>query len=150
MEATSNNPQWVTLLCGAAERGREGNMPFRAPKRLLWQIRLQGGVQSSPVQAEEFLYVTCLDGALHAIDVLTGREAWKKETGSRIRSTPVISGDAVLFGNDSGQVFAVDRATGKGLWEVRTGAEVFASPVVFNGTTFFGSADGHFYASALQ
>ncbi|MGH9455400.1 MAG: PQQ-binding-like beta-propeller repeat protein, partial [Terriglobia bacterium] len=134
-EATST--AWVTLLCDAGRTGGYGQWPKGANLQLLWQLRLRDSIHSSPVLADGLLYVTSLDGALHAIDIHTGREVWKFQTDAQIHSTPSISGDRILFGNDSGKVFAVDRKSGKGIWEAAAGAEVWASPVTWSGTVFF-------------
>ncbi|MGH9434169.1 MAG: PQQ-binding-like beta-propeller repeat protein, partial [Terriglobia bacterium] len=117
---------WVTLLFDAGRTGGHSQWSPRANLRLLWRLRLEDSIRSSPILADGFLYVTSLDGSLHAVDAHTGQEAWNFRTDAQIHSTPAISGHRILFGNDSGNVFAIDRKRGKQIWEAAAGAEVWA------------------------
>src|SRR5512146_133861 len=100
----SGATDWVALLGDFARTGGLGLQPAPEPKGIQWRLRLAKSLRSAPVLGGDILYVSCLDGFLHAIDTRTGRLAWKFDAGAPIHATPSLSGDKVLFGCDGGQV----------------------------------------------
>ena len=48
---------------------------------VLWSFATGGRVLSSPAVTDDRAYVGSDDGALYAVDLETGREAWRFETG---------------------------------------------------------------------
>src|SRR5690348_10499997 len=137
---------WPTLLSDNARTGGQGQHPARAPERAVWQYRAGSSVRSAPVLCDGILFVTSVNGQLHAIDAVTGTAKWRFQASGQVHSTPSVCEGRILFGCDDGKVYAVDRHSGTKLWEVATRAEVWASPVVRSGVVFFGSADAKVYA----
>ncbi len=121
---------WPTLLKDNARTGGQGQHPVRSPERAVWQFRTGSSVRSAPILEDGILYVTSVNGVLHALDVVTGTSKWKFQAAGQVHSTPSLSENRILFGCDDGKVYALDRHAGSKLWEAPTGAEVWASPVV--------------------
>ena len=82
---------------------------------------------------------------LHAIDVETGEQVWRK--GMPELNTAVAVGEGRVFaaGNAS-QVYGIDLETGRELWQWGTAARVRSSPKYHDGTVYVGCDDGTFYA----
>src|SRR5437773_11944779 len=93
---------WPTLLKDNSRTGGQGQRPLHAPEKPVWQLRTGGSVRSAPILCEGILYVTSINGFLHAIDVATGTSKWKFQAPEQIHSTPSLSGPRVLFGCDDG------------------------------------------------
>ncbi|NIN70818.1 MAG: PQQ-binding-like beta-propeller repeat protein [Gemmatimonadetes bacterium] len=108
-------------------------------------------VVSSPAIYQGAAIVGTSDGLfLHAMDVETGGELWRYETGDRVFSSPAVSGGIVYVGVHSGRFLALDAAGGALEWELRFGGAVMSSPVVHQGRAYFGCDDGSVYAVRLE
>jgi outer membrane protein assembly factor BamB len=120
-----------------------------ASLKLLWSLDLKDMVDSSPAIAGGIAYIGTQNGLLVAVDMATGRERWRYETGGPIgigESSPAVAGGAVYVGDLEGIVHAVNATDGKRLWTFKTGSEVKASPIVVNGLVVIGSYDTNLYA----
>jgi outer membrane protein assembly factor BamB len=73
----------------------------------LWSHQLSGSpVQSTPVVLGSTLYVGSTDGELYALDVATGAEQWRVDTGSAI-TTDLANESGVLYFANAGSGTAV-------------------------------------------
>ncbi len=93
-------------------------------------------------------------GAFAAIDLDSGREIYRYQTGDFIHSTPAADlerGIGVIGSNDD-SVYAVDLENGSLLWSYKTGLDVKCSPAidVERGIAVVGSFDGAVYAFDIE
>src|SRR5215469_8632153 len=51
---------WPNLLCDSRHSGGQLPQPWRAPRRSLWQARVEGSVRSAPILYDGLLYVPSL------------------------------------------------------------------------------------------
>src|SRR5215472_16899276 len=137
---------WPTLLCDNRRSGGQLPQPWRAPRRSLWQARIEGSVRSAPILYDGLLYVPSLAGFLNPIDTHTGKVRWRFKTTAPIHSTPSLNSGKVLVTCDNGTLYAIDASTGTKTWDVPTGAEVWTSAIVSEDTIFFGDASGQMHA----
>jgi outer membrane protein assembly factor BamB len=87
---------------------------------------------------------------MHAMNVETGEEIWRFETGDRVFSSPAVSGGVVYVGVHSGRFLALDAASGILSWELKFGGAIMSSPVVHEGRAYFGCDGGSVYAVRLE
>jgi outer membrane protein assembly factor BamB len=104
------------------------------------------GGGSSPAYAAGILYVVLNDGALHAIDAMTGVQQWSRPVGNGaplyMSAGPITDGrQRVYFNSPDGYVYAFDN-TGNQLW--RIAASGTPANMVWNGTMAIGK-DGTLY-----
>ena len=135
-----------------------------------WTFATGGRILSSPVLDRGTLYIGSDDGALHALNVATGKSLWKFATGGPVRSTAAVVDGTVYFGSYDGQFYSVSADKGELRWKFATGGErrfeakglhgstpatqttsdpwdcYLSSPVVAEGRVIFGSGDGQVYA----
>ncbi len=86
--------------------------------RVRWQERI-GSVNSRPAVAGTMLYVGTDDGELIALDMQSGKTAWKHESLGPILETPAVVGDTVIFTNEADQVYALDARKGTPRWSYK-------------------------------
>jgi alcohol dehydrogenase (cytochrome c) len=85
-------------------------------------------------------------GAVRAIDVRTGKQAWDfplpSPTWAGVLST---AGGLVFSGSNEGNFFALDATTGKPLWQFQTGGQIRSGPMAFatDGKQYVAVAGGH-------
>ncbi len=86
--------------------------------RLLWETQLGGAVTSRPlvVQHLGMLYVGAADGAIHALDLKTGKRHWLYKTKGIPYRPPVYADGAVFFTNHRDQLFSLAAKTGRWRW----------------------------------
>ena len=88
----------------------------RVDGRLLWQLRTNAKVESSPLVIDQTVYFGATDGRLFAVDVRTGRVRWAYDTGGRINSSPSAWGNRIYITTYAGSIFCLRRSDGKRLW----------------------------------
>ena len=71
---------------------------------------------SSIVADKTHVYVSSRDKNLHALDVKSGREAWRVTAGDIMTATPALYRDLVIFAAYDGKVQAVYASDGKPRW----------------------------------
>lgn len=86
--------------------------------KVRWQQRV-GSVNSRPAVAGTLLFVGTDDGELVALDMQTGKQAWKHESRGPILESPVVVGDMVIFTNEADQVYALDARKGTLRWSYK-------------------------------
>jgi alcohol dehydrogenase (cytochrome c) len=85
-------------------------------------------------------------GAVRALDVKTGKQAWDfalpSPTWAGVMST---AGGLVFAGSNEGNFFALDAKSGKPLWQFQTGGAVRSGPMsyLFDGKQYVVVAGGH-------
>src|SRR3989442_1995819 len=84
---------WVTLLNDNSRTGGLGTRPAHAPSKTRWQFRTGSSIRSAPILRDGILYVTCVAGSLHAIDVTSGRAKWKFPVAVQGHFTPSFFGN---------------------------------------------------------
>jgi outer membrane protein assembly factor BamB len=115
---------------------------------LLWVKSMNASITSSPVVANEMLYVTTMNGKIYALDLKTGDEIWVFNANSPISSTPSVDGGIVIFGTEKpGKIYALNAYTGlvRWLYEIPETAGVCSSPAIFEEKVVIGSSDGYLY-----
>lgn len=83
-----------------------------------WQQPV-GSVNSRPAVLGTMLYVGTDDGELVALDMQTGKEAWKHESLGPILESPAVVGDTIIFSNEADQVYALDARKGTARWSYK-------------------------------
>ena len=83
--------------------------------KVRWQEKI-GSVSSRPAVAGTLLYVGTDDGELVALDMQTGKMAWKHEGRGPVLESPVIVDDMVIYCNEADQVYALDARKGTSRW----------------------------------
>jgi outer membrane protein assembly factor BamB len=100
-------------------------------------------------------YFTTWDNALHAVDLATGRELWRRDLGRTLGpndyweyyvSSPVLAAGVLYAGSGSGRVSAIDAAAGRTIWSVDLGARVRTTPLVTPDKVIVGTMSGHVVA----
>jgi outer membrane protein assembly factor BamB len=126
---------WTGFRGDGSSTSTAKNLPLKwsPTENLAWRIPLPGYGQSSPVVWNDRAFVTAVEGEqkekllVLALDVLTGKVAWKKEFPasqmgknnpmmSRAAPTPVVDQNAVYAFFESGDVVALTH-TGEVKWE---------------------------------
>jgi alcohol dehydrogenase (cytochrome c) len=71
-------------------------------------------------------------GHVTAIDLATGKAAWRYDTAWPMYAGVLATGGGVLFvGNPQGELEALDQKTGKKLWGFKTGSGIVTNPMSF-------------------
>ena len=114
-----------------------------ADGRAAWTVDLGseivGGAAWVPADgAPESVVVGDYAGTLHRVDLATGREVWRYETGNYIYGSPAISQGHAIFGGCDGYVHAVRVSDGVAVRKAEVGAYVGASVALAGDTAFTG------------
>jgi hypothetical protein len=80
------------------------------------------------------------------VNVVTGKEKWKFQSGSLVYTKPFLTTRDVYFGSADENLYCLDKSTGEKRWSYKTGGCVYSSPILDGTTIYVGSDDGFFYA----
>ena len=131
-----------------------GNAPKRqvkTPLKLAAAIALSDGVYTSPVLADNHLYIVDGSGRAYCIDTKTFKIVWQRPTrGGKDNcnnvSSPAVVGDYLHFGTMAGYYYVLDRKTGKTVREIDCRDPIFSAPAVSQGRVYFVTLGSHVYA----
>jgi outer membrane protein assembly factor BamB len=96
------------------------------PLRLLWSFKTGDAIKSSPVVANNTIFVGSNDGFLYAI-TSEGKLKWKFNAGTSIEAPPLVLDNIVFVGSLEGVLFAVDAVNGKLKWKYKTEGQISGS-----------------------
>ena len=118
--------------------------PSPAEVELDWQYETDSGIRSSPVVADDVVYIGDKGGAVYAIG--TDREThWKKSvSGDKIDATPAIYDDLVIVPFQT-HLQAYDRVDGTEQWQYPSEYGV-GELTVADGAVFFGDTTSRVHA----
>lgn len=153
-----------------AHTGIYDSHPVKNQPTILWKAETGGQVISSPVIADDAVYVGSTNNYLYALNASTGEILWEYGTGGAINSTPLIANDQVMFLSYDGFFYALNRKDGKLVWKFKTeGESKFHVKDYFNGSfqpdfwdfylssavlkddlVYFGSSDSNVYALNVE
>lgn len=113
---------------------------------------------SSPVANNNFVYFGSSDSHIYALDIESGKEIWKYQTGGSIHSSPAVSDNSLVVGSWDSKVYCLDATSGRKKWSYATDMDlesyiwlgVQASPSIKEGVVYIGSRDAKLYALNLD
>lgn len=128
--------------------------------RQRWRHYAGAPVLSSPMIQGDTVYVSALDGSLHALDLASGESRWLyKHPGDRSRESelelygapaPVAAGDLVLVGFHDGSLVALSHDSGEIAWKVGVGEgrypDLIGEPLATASDVFAGGFSAPFQA----
>ncbi len=109
---------------------------YKAPDHVVrWPLLLDG-----------YLYLSCLDGTVMAVDARSGQQLWRRQLGGPLVAGPAIDDNGcMVLATAGGAVHGLDRGTGAELWKKDLGtgpgrepAMAFGRVLVASGSKLFG------------
>ncbi|MGW2595053.1 serine/threonine-protein kinase [Streptomyces sp. NPDC001515] len=101
---------------GPALDGYDGVARVDPVTREVGYARLPETYEGTPGMADGTLYVSARTGRVTALDPVTGRKKWSRQTNVEGASGPAAGDDAVYFSSATGRVVALDPHRGEVLW----------------------------------
>jgi outer membrane protein assembly factor BamB len=130
-DAETGKPKWMVKTEG----------PVTSSAAIFQQTVYFGGSDGTLATAGGIVYLTSWDGNMYALDLETGQEKWRVESGSKITCSPAVGYGKVYFGNGDGKFFAMDMKTGQENWRGQIAGPVSSSPALAYFSVYFGSGD---------
>jgi outer membrane protein assembly factor BamB len=104
----------------------------------LWATRGLGPFTTAPVFAAGRLVAGTREGAIHCLDLATGKLLWTRRTHAPLSATPVTDDKGHVFiGTADGSVLALSLRSGKRVWEWKTGVETAFAAVCYKDVVCF-------------
>jgi outer membrane protein assembly factor BamB len=151
---------FVALLneppCNASQGANGKAIAFDAKTgQVRWQ-RTIGPSETSPLYADDLVFVGDWSHNVYALAAATGALRWRYQVGGEIKGALALAGGRVYFGSYDTHVYALDVRTGKELWRAssqprlgRTGT-FYANPAVAYGRVYLGATDGKMYSFGAE
>ncbi|XP_060217918.1 putative acyl-activating enzyme 19 isoform X2 [Lycium barbarum] len=101
---------------------------------VLWEIKLQGRVESSAAILDDFsqVIVGCYDGNIHFLNFSNGIPCWNFQTQGEVKSQPVIDKERHLVwcGSHDHNLYALDYENRYCVYKIRCGGSIFGAPAL--------------------
>jgi len=142
--------EWPTYGFSAT-RDRVSPYSYVPPFRQRWRFPGRSLLEFPPVVAYGLLYFANNDGVLFAVDVNTGKEAWRYESGRVQAASPAVTANTVIHTflyrpganrAKNGEVIAFAARTGRILWRRTLAGPSESSPLVLGKRVYVGDWSG--------
>lgn len=163
-EANYSEP--AMFMVDEVHSGKHESMPVKNKPSILWKVKTEGQVISSPIISNNVVFVGSSEQNLYAIDAFTGDIIWAYKTEGSINSTPLVVQGKVMFLSYDGYFYALDQTSGELSWKFKTGGEkifevkdyynssfepdfwdfYLSSAITKDSLVYFGSSDSNLYA----
>jgi outer membrane protein assembly factor BamB len=112
---------------------------------LAWEFAAAGPFSNSPVVARGVVYAASGEGAIHAIDLLTGKERWAATVAGSVSASPLLVGGLLIVGDETGVVHALSADGGSPAWTATTDGEITGSPAAIGDDIVVATMGSHAY-----
>ena len=119
--------------------------PAPDTNQTLWNYTTENAVESSPVVADDKVYVGSNDNNLYCLDAATGELIWNYTTGDTVRSSAAVADGNIYVSSWDNKVYCLNASTGTHIWNYTTDGVPDAHPSVVSGNVYIGSNDGTLY-----
>jgi len=144
---------WTQLKFDARHSGNARQRSVQTPLKLAAAIPLTDGVYTSPVIADDRIYVVDGSGVAFCIDAKTFEVVWKVVTQGGAEncnnvSSPAIAGRYLHFGTMAGVYYVLALETGEIVREIDCRDPIFSAPVVGEARVYFVTLGSQVYSVA--
>jgi len=114
-----------------------------------------GTIDSTPLLADNTIYLLSEEGNLYAFDAKSGAARWADPVELApflldTASSPTVDDHALYIGSYDHHVYAFNAKDGSPLWKVLTRGKIVSTPMVADGVVYIGSGDNYIYALHAQ
>ncbi|MDF1656001.1 MAG: PQQ-binding-like beta-propeller repeat protein [Verrucomicrobiales bacterium] len=135
----------------------ERSVSFGGCDGLLYLIAADGAGESREIEIGSYIantsavsdgiaYVAHNGGEVIAIDIVSGEEAWRLDTGVEYTASPAVSETHLYVAGPDKRLVAIDRVTGRETWSFLATRGLDSSPVISGDLIWQGGMDGRLYA----
>lgn len=105
-----------------------------------------GGVYAfTPATDGQAVYAAGRDGRIVKLDLASGRETWRVESGKTLSAGVGVGEGLVVVGTPKGELLAFRTNDGAPAWSAKLSGEILVPPAVAQGVVAARSNDGHVY-----
>lgn len=97
-----------------------------------WAVDLKDAIQSDPIVGDLYVYVSCTDKSVYALDKTNGKIKWTYKTQGEILGSPIVQSGTLYIASTDGNLYALEAVNGRLLWKYDTGQPLVATPAIAN------------------
>ena len=115
-------------------------------KRIIWQLKVQGPVYSTPVTSDGVAVLGTVNGDIIGLDVITGNTLWTLPTSHPVLCEGVIENGSVYIGGGNPNFYKIDIRNGKTIWQfAAVEGLIQGKPALSGSSVIFGAWDTYLY-----
>jgi len=113
--------------------------------QIKWKFKTNGELFASPSNVvNEKIAIADYKGLVYLIDINTGKEISRYQTGGQIAAMPIIDNDLIYVTARDGFLYTID-TNGNLKWMFKTGDQLSHAVLIHDKKAFFGGFDNYFY-----
>ena len=115
-------------------------------KKIIWQIKIEGPVYSTPVAAKGKIVLGTIDRNIIGLDAKNGKQLWIVKTGRPVLAEGIIEDNYVYIGGGDKDFYKIDIESGKISW-IFSGVKglIQGKPALSGSNIVFGAWDRYLY-----
>ena len=142
---SSSTIDWWPMFHHDSSLSGRSNSSGPETNTIRWWYKALGNGMSSPVVADNKVYIGSSQDNLYCFDAETGVKIWEySPIGTCALTIPAIAYGKIYFGSPDGNLSCLNATTGTKIWDFKPRA-MAESPTVVDGKVFFGSMDYNVY-----
>lgn len=108
-----------------ADPAGTATVPAIVPEKVkeLWRQRLPGGEPTAPICANGRVFVSGMDGTVHAFSAAEGKVLWQASSNAAVVHPPAYWSGRVVFGSCDGFLYCLDASNGRLLGRIQMAPE---------------------------
>jgi outer membrane protein assembly factor BamB len=143
---------------GSAQNG-DGEILVVAAGRahtVRWKRHL-GATETSPMIADDWIYIGDYDGKVYALRGVNGETEWAFQAGGAVKGAIAYNRGSIFFGAYDGRLYALRASDGKLIWRAQSNrdwlgghGQFYSTPSIAYSRLYLGSTDGFVYSFGEQ
>jgi outer membrane protein assembly factor BamB len=114
--------------------------------QIQWQIKLDGPVYSTPLEAGGSVILGTVDGFVIGLNAVNGRQLWNVRTGRPVLAEGIIEDGFVYIGGGDRSFYKIDILNGNIIWQFDSiEGLIQGKPALSGSSVIFGAWDRHLY-----
>jgi outer membrane protein assembly factor BamB len=122
--------------------GRAATLLSARSGEKIWTTRGLGTFSTAPLFAKDRVVAGTREGAIHCIELATGKPLWTYQTQAPVLAAPVADDSGRVFlGTGDGRLLALSLRSGKRIWEWKTGVATDFPALCYKDVVLFVPSD---------
>src|SRR3990167_1905112 len=119
--------------------------PEEAIEAAIFGVGAGGSIAWTPSLYKDKVYFGSCDHCVYCLDMKTGKQVWRFETGDIIMCSPLAHDGVVYSSSYDKKIYALNSENGKAIWNVELDSPIFCSASIQENVICVGSLEGTFY-----
>ncbi|MBD3184716.1 PQQ-binding-like beta-propeller repeat protein [Candidatus Poribacteria bacterium] len=136
---TELSSEWPMFMRDISYSGNSPDKILHPPLSVAWKFKTGGPISSSPIIANNTIYIGSENNILYALDAAKWGVKWKFKASGRIIVAPTFDEGKIFFSSTDSKIYALDASNGSKIWDYQVEGWINSPMVVYRQRLYAGS-----------